>query len=145
MAGTTLPYVPRWLNTGTLLEKFDSRTIKYLTIVVTVRSKQAANTMITKGLLFSGGRHEVEKFWEKREGGICIHCYGRNHFSKCVELAKCCICAEQHKGSEYQCPIEGCGKELMVYMHQAAKCANCGGKYIVMSIRCPERRQQARS
>jgi hypothetical protein len=142
MTGTTLAYVPRWLNSGrTLLERFDNGSIEHSTIVVTVRSKQAADTMMAKGLSFGGRRHEVEKFWEKGEGGICTHCCGRDHFGKCTEVAKCFVCAEEHEGAEHRCPMDGCGKEAMVCEHQAAKCANCGGKHMATSMRCPEKRQ----
>jgi hypothetical protein len=61
---------------GALLERFDSGIIECLTIMVIVSSRQAANTIMTKRLLFGSRWHEVEKFQEKREGGICIHCCG---------------------------------------------------------------------
>jgi hypothetical protein len=72
-----------------------------------------------------------------------MHCYGRNHFSKCIEVAKCFVCADQHKGSEHSYLVDRCGKKATACEHQAAKCANCGGSYIATSRRCPERGQQS--
>jgi hypothetical protein len=145
MTGMALPYAPRWINSETIAERYANGSIKHSTLVVTVTSRQAADAIMAKGLSFGGKRHEVERFWEKGEGGICMRCCGRDHFGKCTEIAKCYVCADQHEGSEHRCSINGCGKKATTCEHQAAKCANCGGSHMATSARCPERWQQSRN
>lgn len=142
MTGEALPYAPRWIRSQTLEERFHSGTVARSTLVVTVRSKNAADTIMAKGLSFGGRRHEAEKFWMKGEGGICVQCCGRDHFGKCNETAKCYVCAEQHKGSEHRCKTKDCEKKSAPCEHHAAKCANCGGKHMATSPRCPEKWHQ---
>jgi hypothetical protein len=142
MTGETLPYAPRWIRSQTLEERFHSGTVARSTLVVTFRSKNAADTIMAKGLSFGGRRHEAEKFWMKGEGGICVQCCGRDHFGKCNETAKCYVCAEQHKGSEHRCQTKDCEKKSAPCEHHAAKCANCGGKHMATSPRCPEKWHQ---
>lgn len=62
MTGSQLPYAPRWIKGDTLGERFDSGTIKRSTLVLTVKSKQAADAILAKGLSFGGRRHEAERF-----------------------------------------------------------------------------------
>jgi hypothetical protein len=62
MTGEQLPYAPRWIKGETLGERFDSRTIKRSILVLTKKSKQAADAILAKGLSFSGRRHEAERF-----------------------------------------------------------------------------------
>jgi hypothetical protein len=62
MIGEQLPYAPRWIKGETLGERFDSGTIKRSTLVLTVKSKQAADAILAKGLSFGGRRHEAERF-----------------------------------------------------------------------------------
>jgi hypothetical protein len=62
MTGEQLSYAPRWIKGETLGERFDSGTIKRSTLVLTVKSKQAADAILAKGLSFSGRRHEAERF-----------------------------------------------------------------------------------
>lgn len=142
MTGEALPYAPRWIRSQTLEERFHSGTVARSTLVVTFRSKNAADTIMAKGLSFGGRRHEAEKFWTKGEGGICMQCCGRDHFGKCSETAKCYVCAEQHKGLEHRCQTKGCEKKSAPCEHHAAKCANCGGKHMATSPRCPEKWHQ---
>jgi hypothetical protein len=75
-----------------------------------VKSKQAADTIIAKGLSFGGRRHETERFWELGQGGMCMRCCGRDHFGKCTEEAKCFVCAGNHEGREHECTVESCSK-----------------------------------
>jgi hypothetical protein len=46
MTGEQLPYVPRWIKGDTLGERYENGTIKRSTLVLTVKSKQAAGTII---------------------------------------------------------------------------------------------------
>jgi hypothetical protein len=62
MIGEQLPYVLRWIKGETLGERFDSRTIKRSTLVLTVKSKQAVDAILAKGLSFSSRRYEAERF-----------------------------------------------------------------------------------
>jgi hypothetical protein len=71
---------------------------------------------------------------------MCTHCYSRDHYGKCVEEAKCFVCAEGHKGAKHECNAEGCSKKTEPYKHYEAKCANCGGPHIATSRRCPKKR-----
>lgn len=142
MTGESLPYAPRWIRSDGLEERFHSTSITRSSLVVTVKSKTAADTIMAKGLSFGGRRHEAEKFWMKGEGGICMHCCGRDHFGKCREAARCYVCADDHAGSEHRCQTESCGKKLMPCEHHAAKCTNCGGKHMATSPRCPEKWQK---
>jgi hypothetical protein len=139
MTGERLPYAPRWIKGDTLHERFHSGTIKRSTLVLTVKSKRAADAMLAKGLSFGGRRHEVERFWETGEGGMCMRCCGRDHFGKCAEEAKCFVCAGDHEGMKYQCAVEGCGKKSEPCEHHVAKCVNCKGPHPATSRRCPER------
>lgn len=140
MTGEQLPYAPRWIKAETLGERFDSGTIKRSTLVLTVKSKQAADAILAKGLSFGGRRHEAERFWERGEGRMCMHCCGRDHFGKCVEKAKCFVCADEHEGAKHKCNAEGCSKKTEPCEHHAAKCANCEGPHMATSRRCPEKR-----
>ena len=140
MTGEQLPYAPRWIKGETLGERFDSRTVKRSTLVLTVKSKQAADAILAKGLSFGGRRHEAERFWERGEGRMCMHCCGRDHFRKCVEEAKCFVCAKGHEGAKHKCSAEGCSKKTEPCEHHEAKCANCGGPHMATSRRCPEKR-----
>ena len=145
MTGERLLYAPRWIKGDTLSERYENGTIKRSTLVLTVKSKQAADTIMAKGLSFGGRRHEAERFWERGQGGMCMHCCGRDHFGKCVEEAKCFICAGKHEGSKHECSVESCRKRSEPCEHFAAKCANCQGPHQATSKRCPERRTSRRT
>jgi hypothetical protein len=54
-----------------------------------------------------------------------MRCCGRDHFGKCVEEAKCFICAGKHKGSKHEYIIESYSKRAEPCEHYAARCANC--------------------
>jgi hypothetical protein len=62
MTGEQLLYVLRWIKGETLSKRFDSRTIKRSTLVLTVKSKQAVDAILAKGLSFSGRRYKAERF-----------------------------------------------------------------------------------
>lgn len=140
--GISLAYKPHWIKNDTLVERYDSGAIRHSTLVVTVKSKQVADTMLAKGVSFGGRRHEVERFWLPGEGGICTHCCGPDHFGKCTEPAQCFVCAGEHEGSKHRCAAAGCAKKSGSCDHKAAKCANCGGSHMAISRRCPERMQR---
>jgi hypothetical protein len=145
MTGEQLPYAPRWIKGDTLGERYGNGTIKRSTLVLTVKSKQAADTIVAKGLSFGGRRHETERFWERGQGSMCMLCCGRDHFGKCVEEAKCFVCAGKHEGSKHECSVESCRKRSEPCEHFAAKCANCQGPHQATSKRCPERRASQRT
>lgn len=105
MTGEQLPFAPRWIKGDTLAERFSSGSIKRSTLVLTVKSKKAADVIMAKGLTFGGKRHEVERFWEKGEGGMCMRCCGRDHFGQCTEDPKCFVCAGDHEGSKHDCNV----------------------------------------
>lgn len=69
-------------------------TVTRSTLVVTMESETAADSILAKGLSFGGRRHEAEKFWMKGEGGIWVQCCGNDHFGKCNEAARCYVCTE---------------------------------------------------
>lgn len=92
MTGEQLPYAPRWIKGDTLAERFDSGSIKRSTMVLTVKRKKAADVMVAKALTFGGKRHEVERFWERGEGAMCMRCCGPDHFGQCTEEPKCFVC-----------------------------------------------------
>lgn len=139
MTGEQLPYAPRWIKGDTLHERFRNGTIKRSTLVLTVKSKRAADAMLAKGLPFGGRRHELKTFWETGEGGMCMRCCGRDHFGKCTEEARCFICAGEHEGIKHRCAFQDCGKKSEPCEHHVAKCANCKGPHPATSRRCPER------
>jgi hypothetical protein len=140
MTGEQLPFAPRWIKGDTLAERFNSGSIKRSTLVLTVKSKKAADVIMAKGLTFGGRRHEVERFWERGEGGMCLRCCARDHFGQCNEDPKCFICAGDHEGSKHGCTAEGCSQTSGPCEHHVAKCANCKGPHPATSPRCPERR-----
>jgi hypothetical protein len=140
MTGEQLPFAPRWIKGDTLAERFNSGSIKRSTLVLTVKSKKAADVILAKGLTFGGRRHEVERFWERGEGGICIRCCGRDHFGQYTEDPKCFLCAENHEGSKHECTAEGRSKRSGSCEHHVAKCVNCEGPHPATSSRCSERR-----
>lgn len=139
MTGSQLPYAPRWIKSDNLAERFDSGAIKRSTLVLTVKTKRAADAILAKGLSIGGRRHEAERFWERGEGRMCMQCCGGDHFGKCAETAKCYICAGEHEGAKHQCAVEGCNKKAEPCEHHAVKCANCGGPHVATSRKCPER------
>jgi len=140
MTGEQLPFAPRWIKGDTLAERFNSGSIKRSTLVLTVKSKKTADVILAKGLTFGGRRHEVERFWERGEGGMCMRCCGRDHFGQCSEDPKCFVCAGEHEGREHACTAETCSKRSGPCEHHVAKCANCEGPHPATSRRCPERR-----
>jgi hypothetical protein len=140
MTGEQLPYAPWWIKGDTLGERYENGTIKRSTLILTVKSKQAADTIIAKGLSFGGRRHETERFWERGQGGMCMLCCGRDQFENCVEEAKCFVCAGNHDGREHECTIESCSKRSEHCEHYAARCANCQGPHQATSKKCPDRR-----
>jgi hypothetical protein len=71
---------------------------------------------------------------------MCMYCYGRDHFGKCLEKAKCFVCAKGHKGAKHKCNTEGCSKKTEPYEHHTARCATFKGTHIATSRRCPEKR-----
>jgi hypothetical protein len=142
MTGVQLPYAPRWIKGETLAERYGSGSIKRSTLVLTVKNKKAADVILAKGLCFGGRRHEVERFWERGEGGMCMRCCGRDHFGQCIEDAKCFVCAGEHEGDKHECTAENCSKRSGPCEHHEAKCANCGGQHPATSRRCPERRSR---
>jgi hypothetical protein len=139
MTGSQLPYAPRCIKSDTLAERFDNGAIKRSPLVLTVKTKHAADTILAKGLSFGGRRHEAERFWERGEGRMCMQCGGGDHFGKCTEMAKCYICAGDHEGAKHQCAVEGCSKKAEPSEHHVAECANCGGAHVAASRKCPER------
>lgn len=145
MTGEQLPFAPRWIKSDTLAERFNSGSIERSTLVLTVKSKKAADVIMAKGLTFGGKRHEVERFWEKGEGGMCMRCCGRDHFGQCTEEPKCFVCAGDHEGSKHECIAEGCSKRSASCKHLVAKCANCKGPHPATSPRCPDRRSSRQS
>lgn len=62
MTGEQLPYAPRWIKGETLGVRYQNGSIKRSTLVLTIKTKQAADTIMAKGLSFSGRRHEAERF-----------------------------------------------------------------------------------
>ncbi|KAI7695118.1 alpha/beta-hydrolase, partial [Hortaea werneckii] len=50
MMGEQLPYAPRWIKEDTLSERFHGGTVKRSTLVLTVKSKQTADTILAKGI-----------------------------------------------------------------------------------------------
>jgi hypothetical protein len=76
---------------------------------------------------------------------MCMLCCGRDHFGKCVEEAKCFVCAGKHEGSKHECSVESCRKRSEPCEHFAAKCANCQGPHQATSKRCPGRRTSRRT
>jgi hypothetical protein len=145
MTGEHLPFAPRWIKGDTLAERYESGSIKRSTLVLTVKSKKAADVILAKGLSFGGRRHEVERFWERGEGGMCTRCCGRDHFGQCTEEPKCFVCAGDHEGSKHECKVESCSKRSGPCEHHVAKCANCKGPHPATSPRCPERRSSRQS
>lgn len=145
MTGEHLPFAPRWIKGDTLAERYESGNIKRSTLVLTVKSKKAADVILAKGLSFGGRRHETERFWERGEGGMCMRCCGRDHFGQCTEEPKCFVCAGDHEGSKHECTAEGCSKRSAPCEHQVAKCANCKGPHTATSPRCPEKRPNRQS
>lgn len=142
MTGEQLPYAPRWIKRDTLAERFDNGSIRRSTLVLTVKSKNAADAVLAKGLNFRGRCHEAERFWERGEGGMCMRCCGRDHFGQCTEGPKCFVYAGDHEGSKDECTTEGCSKVSAPCEHQVAKCANCKGPHPATSPRCPEKRSR---
>jgi len=120
-------------------DRSSSPIVHHIPAVKTVKSKRAAGAMLAKGLSFGGRPHEVERFWEIGEGGMCMRCCGRDHFGKCAAEAKCFVCAGEHEGTKHQCAMEGCGKKSEPYEHHVAKCVNCKGPHPATSRKCPER------
>jgi hypothetical protein len=140
MTGEQLPYAPRRIKGDTRGERYKDGTIKKSTLALRVKSKQAVDTILAKGLAFGGRRHKAERFWERGQGGMCMCCCGRDHFGKCAEEAKCFVCAGKHEGSKHECTVESCSKRSEPCEHYVVKCANCQGPHQATAKRCPERR-----
>ena len=78
--GEHLPFVLHWIKGNTLARRYESGSIKRLILVLTIKSKKAADMILAKRLSFEGRRYEVERFWEQGEGSMCMRCYSRDHF-----------------------------------------------------------------
>jgi hypothetical protein len=85
MTGERLLYALRWIRNNGLEERFHNVSITRSSLVVTVESKVAADSIMTKGLSFGDRRHEAEKSWMKGEEEVCMHCCGCDHFANATK------------------------------------------------------------
>ena len=137
-----LPNYPRWINPKKAEERFNNEEIAYSTVVIKVRSKTIADSLIAKGIEFGGKRHTVELFQETKADIICQKCskFGHNSYKACQESLKCNLCGKEHETKDHKCPLKGCtaltGK---ICAHTPIKCINCNGSHFANSSYCPKR------
>ena len=142
--GLDMPLMPQWLaNKEAIRERYHKREINFSTIVITVRNKLEADTLIAKGLHFGGYNHTVDRYWETGPAEICPKCleYGHTSFGGCSKTPKCYICAGNHEANEHKCPITGCSTPVgKACVHLPVKCINCKGPHFATSNNCPKKR-----
>jgi hypothetical protein len=80
-----LPSLPRWINQKRAEERYNNEEIAFSTVIIRVRSKTIADSLIAKGLEFGGKKHTVELFNEIKAEVICPKCskFGHNSFKPC--------------------------------------------------------------
>jgi hypothetical protein len=66
-----LPSIPRWINQKRVEERYDNKEIAYSTVIIKVRSKAIADSLIAKGLEFGGKKHTTKLFQEIKADIIC--------------------------------------------------------------------------
>lgn len=137
-----LPYLPRWINQKRAEERYNNEEIANSTVIIKVRSKSIANSLIAKGIEFGGKKHSVEFFQETKPDVICQKCSEFNHksYNNCQNSLKCNYCGKNHETKDHKCPLEGCttltGK---ICIHITKKCINCKGSHFANSSYCPKR------
>jgi len=62
MTGKQLLYALQWIKGETLGGRYQNGLIKRSTLVLTMKTKQVADTIMAKGLSFGGRRHKAERF-----------------------------------------------------------------------------------
>jgi hypothetical protein len=78
--GLSLPYPPVWLKYQESIQKeYNNREVAYLTIVITIRNKELAETIIAKGLYFEGYNYTADRFWRVGQEEICLKCCQYGH------------------------------------------------------------------
>jgi hypothetical protein len=137
-----LPSLPRWINLKRAEERYNNKEIAYSTVIIRVRSKAIADSLIAKGIEFGGKKHSVELFLEIRADDICSKCsnFGHNSYKACQEQLKCNFCGKDHETKDHKCSLKGCtaltGK---ICTHTVMKCINCNGSHFSNSSYCPKR------
>jgi hypothetical protein len=142
--GLSMPLRPMWLSREEVIRKrYNNREINFSTIIITVRNKLEADTLIAKGLLFGGYNHTVDRYWEIGPEEICPKCleFGHTSYRGCTGTSKCYICAGNHEANEHKCPITNCSTPVgKACIHLPVKCIHCKGPHFAISKSCPKRR-----
>jgi hypothetical protein len=141
----SLPYPLIWLKPLESIQKrYNSKEIAYSTIVITIQTKELAETIIAKGLYFGGYNHPADRFWRVGQEEICPKCcqYGHQRYKACIEVPRCYICAGAHEAAEHECPIKGCtAKPGKGCIHLPCKCIHCQGPHMAIAGHCPKRKE----
>jgi hypothetical protein len=142
--GLSMPLRPVWLSREEAIRKrYNNREINFSTIIITVRNKLEADTLIAKELLFEGYNHTVDRYWEIGPKEICSKClkFGHTNYRGCSETFKCYICAGNHETSEHKCLIINCSTLIgKTCIHLLVKCIHCKGPHFTISKNCSKRR-----
>lgn len=142
-----LPFVPRWVSGQENLLNMARNGLKFhSSIWFTVKTQAEADRAIRQGIHFGGKFHKVEKYLRVGPDTLCPTCCHWGHTiygCPTPEKKRCAICAESHVTTEHQCPITGCRtiKGEFSIQHGHCKCANCEGKHMAASSKCPVQKQ----
>lgn len=142
--GLNLPQTPRWINQERTEERYQNEEIFYSTVIIKVRSKSIANSLITKGIEFGGRNHPVEPFLETKADTLCSKCskFGHNGYKYCQNQAKCVFCGENHETKDHKCQLTGCTAQSgTLCIHTPVKCINCNGPHLASSHFCSKKRE----
>ena len=143
-SGLNLPLMPRWINQNRAEERYQNEEILYSTVVIKVRSKLIANSLIAKGIEFGGKNHPVELFLEIKADTICSKCsqFDHNGHKICENQAKCAFCGLDHETKDHKCQLKGCSaRPGTLCIHTPIKCINCKGPHLTSSNFCPKKQE----
>jgi hypothetical protein len=114
---------PRWLT------KPEQRKDKgFSSVVIAVQSHKEAEPILKKSLWLFNRQLKTARYLAVKPTDQCGKCQGFGHHAiRCVEAAKCQICAAKHETRLHVCNT--CQKRGKPCSHGELKCANCGEKH----------------
>ena len=123
---------PQWINLKRAEEHFNNNEITYLTIIIKVRSKIIADSLIAKDIKCKGKKYFVKFFHEIKADIICQKCFkfSHNSYNACKEELKCNFCGKDHETKDHKCSLKGCtALSEIICAHTSVKYINYNDSY----------------